>query len=108
MSDRYWHIADDWLQRDGYTLLSQIKDVDGRKVVRFEQTVEPIEDGIYVGSDVGILLTGNDAQQIMNELWRVGVRPKDGSGAVAHTDSLKAHLADMKTIAFHSLKIPND
>ena len=47
----------------------------------------------------------DEAQQIINELWRLGFRPKDGSGALAHTDAISAHLADMRTIAFNRLKI---
>lgn len=46
-----------------------------------------------------------EAQQIINELWRIGFRPKDGSGAVAHTEALQRHLDDMRTIAFNRLKI---
>ncbi len=46
-----------------------------------------------------------EAQQIINELWRIGFRPKDGTGAVAHTESLQSHLDDLRKIAFHVLKI---
>ena len=102
---KQWHINDDWLCRDGYTLLAQVKDFDSRKLVRFEQTLEPIEGGCYIGSDAGIFLAGDEAQQLMNELWRVGLRPKNGAGAVAHTESLQAHLDDLRTVAFHALKI---
>ena len=51
-------------------------------------------------------LSGDEAQQIMNELWRIGIRPKDGSGAIAHTEAIQGHLADMRKLAFHALKVP--
>lgn len=50
-------------------------------------------------------LLGDEAQQLMNELWRIGIRPRDGNGTQAHTDGLQAHLSDLRAIAFHALKM---
>ena len=75
-----------------------------RRVVSTEFTLKEIEDG-YLIDEPTLRLVGDEAQQIMNELWRCGIRPKDGSGAVAHTEAIVAHLADMRTIAFNRLKI---
>ena len=62
------------------------------------------EDGTIIERPT-LTLKPDDAQQIINELWRIGYRPKDGSGAVAHTEAMKAHLDDMRKIAFNRLKI---
>jgi hypothetical protein len=99
---RKWHISDDWLMRDALTLLSVIDDERGRQVVRFEQHIEPAEIGTFVSHDVGLPLTPDDAQQIMNELWRAGVRPRDGAGTLAHVEAQKAHLEDMRRLVFEA------
>lgn len=44
------------------------------------------------------------AQMIMDELWRLGVRPHNGESSMAHTGALKYHLEDMRKIAFRSLE----
>ncbi len=42
----------------------------------------------------------------MNELWRVGYRPNDGTGAIAHTEAIQGHLDDMRKIVAAKLKVP--
>jgi hypothetical protein len=103
---RQWHVADDWLQRDGLTLLGRQRDYDGPKVIRFQLALEKVEEGTYIsGYDTGLYLTRDDAQQIINELWRCGMRPRDGSGALAHVEAQQAHMDDLRTILFNALKI---
>lgn len=97
---RKWHIADDWLSRDSFTLLSVIDDDRGRQVVEFQQHIKVVERGSYVSNDVGLPLQPDDAQQIMNELWRVGVRPRDGAGTLAHVEATRAHLEDLRKLVF--------
>lgn len=103
---RQWHIADDWLQRDGLTLLARVREPDGPKVIRFVLHKEKVEEGAYISAyDTGLYLTRDDAQQVINELWRAGMRPRDGSGALAHVEAQQAHMNDLRAIAFHALKI---
>lgn len=101
MYQKRWHINDDWIHRDGFTVWNVI-DQDGRRsVVRFDSlVVEPIEEGSYVSSDKGLHLSHDEAQQLMNELWRVGLRPRDGAGSLAHVEAQKAHLDDMRKLVF--------
>jgi len=75
-----------------------------RRMITTEFTEKVLEDG-YCIEEPTLRLCGDESQQIMNELWRVGIRPKNGSGAIAHTEAISAHLADMRTIAFNRLKI---
>lgn len=44
------------------------------------------------------LLTREDAQALMDELWRAGVRPSNGEGATGQLASTREHLADMRKI----------
>ena len=47
------------------------------------------------------VLLGNDAaQQLMDELWRVGFRPTEGSGSAGSLAATERHLADMRRLVF--------
>lgn len=48
------------------------------------------------------------AQQLMDELWSVGLRPTEGTGSAGALAATQRHLEDMKTVAFHALKIGKD
>lgn len=97
---RQWHVSDDWLQRDGMTLFARQRDYDGPKIIRFVMHLEKHEPGNYVSSDVGLYWTRDDAQQVINELWRCGMRPRDGAGSLAHVDAQTAHLEDLRRLVF--------
>lgn len=45
------------------------------------------------------------AQQLMDELWFCGVRPSEGSGSAGQAAAMQNHLDDMRTVAFHALKL---
>lgn len=45
------------------------------------------------------------AQQLCDALWEAGVRPTNGEGSTGQLAATQAHLADMKTLAFHVLKV---
>jgi hypothetical protein len=46
------------------------------------------------------------AQQLMDELWNCGLRPTEGTGSAGSLAATERHLADMKALAFHALKVP--
>lgn len=45
-------------------------------------------------------LDPRQAQKLMDELWRAGVRPADGAGSVGQLGAVQAHLADMRKLVF--------
>lgn len=45
-------------------------------------------------------ITESDAQQFMDELWRLGIRPTNGAGSVGQLAAVQAHLEDMRTLVF--------
>lgn len=49
------------------------------------------------------VMTRQHAQQVMDELWRAGVRPNNGQGSMAQVEALQNHLADMQKISFSLL-----
>jgi hypothetical protein len=50
-------------------------------------------------------LGAEQAQQLMDELWRCGIRPAEGAGSVGQLGATERHLADMRTIALDALNI---
>lgn len=48
-------------------------------------------------------LTPHDAQSLMDELWRCGLRPTEGAGSAGSLAATERHLKDMQTIAFQLL-----
>ena len=53
-----------------------------------------------------VRLGPQQAQQLMDELWRAGVRPAEGAGSVGQLGAVQAHLADMQKIAFRLMDGP--
>ena len=45
-------------------------------------------------------LTDNEAQILMDELWKFGIRPSDGSGNVGQIKAMDDHLKDMRHLVF--------
>lgn len=48
-------------------------------------------------------MTPQDAQQLMDELWHVGLRPSEGTGSAGAMAATQAHLKDMQT-AHHDMR----
>lgn len=45
-------------------------------------------------------LPDQEAQVLLNELWREGFRPSSGEGSLGEIGALRAHLEDMRTLVF--------
>ncbi|NKE69876.1 hypothetical protein [Candidatus Manganitrophus noduliformans] len=90
----------------GIDLLVGLEDFNGQIVA----TGKPIEFNSYVaGRRVEaptLSLKDGEAQLLMDELWKVGIRPSSGQGSVGQLAATERHLSDMRTIVFDKLKIP--
>ena len=64
-----------------------------------------VQAAVGVVLDPTLSIHPDEAQQIINELWRLGFRPKDGAGAMAHTEAIQMHLDDMRKIVGHKLGV---
>ncbi len=66
----------------------------------------PLEYRTLTTEDEGMIkphsfqLAGEDAQQFMDELWRVGFRPSEGTGSAGSLAATQKHLEDMRTLVF--------
>ena len=60
-------------------------------------------DGRSVGSPT-IELSPREAQHLIDELWRCGMRPTEGTGSAGSLAATERHLNDMRAIAKGMLK----
>ena len=78
----------------------QSGDLYAAKPIEFER----IDRGAHV--DPAMVLPIDAAQMLMDELWRVGLRPSEGSGSAGSLAATERHLADMRSITFKQLGLP--
>lgn len=45
-------------------------------------------------------MNDDGAQRLMDELWRIGLRPAEGSGSAGSLAATERHLADMRALVF--------
>lgn len=62
----------------------------------------PVEDGAR--SDPAITLQPDQAQALIDELWRTGLRPTEGTGSAGSLAATERHLADMRALVFKTKK----
>ncbi len=98
-----------WRQEIGFLLFSRQPGVIGEErdayVTNVEfQTVEPGE-GIPPGVEPTFRLGPQDAQTLIDDLWRCGLRPSEGSGSAGALRAVEAHLEDMRRIVGKKLDV---
>lgn len=59
-----------------------------------------IERDALEPSDPMLRVSQTDAQQLMDELWRAGLRPSEGSGSAGALAATERHLKDMQRLVF--------
>lgn len=56
------------------------------------------EEGSF--SEPFLRLTNQEAQELANELYAVGIHPEQTAGSVGQLDATRKHLEDMRTLVF--------
>lgn len=77
---------------------------DGQIDVAAPLTMTRLTDGNRAPAAISMSI--EDAQALMDELWRSGVRPAEGIGSAGQAAATEKHLQDMRLLAFHALKVP--
>jgi hypothetical protein len=62
------------------------------------RTLTPGEMGVE--QEPALRIDRDAAQQLMDELWHVGLRPTEGSGSAGSLAATERHLADMRHLVF--------
>jgi hypothetical protein len=66
-----------------------------------EVTFEALENGQYFPAPIAYI-NYEDAQQMMDELWKCGIRPTEGAGTAGSMAAVEKHLEDMRKIVFEN------
>lgn len=61
-------------------------------------TMRELSPGEFIGEPT-MRLRNDEAQMLMDELWRCGLRPAEGSGSAGSLAATERHLRDMQAIA---------
>lgn len=69
-----------------------------------EQQWAPMEENTQTRPS--LFLDKDEAQQLMDELWRIGARPTEGSGSAGSLAATERHLRDMQAIVKKTLELP--
>lgn len=101
-----------WTSEIGFLLFAREPGVIGLQkdsyVTNVEfQALEPGE-GIPPGVGPTFRLRAEDAQKLMDELWRCGLRPSEGSGSAGALRAVERHLEDMRSIVGKKLGVELD
>lgn len=64
------------------------------------------EDVVCVGHEPFLTMPMGSGQKLMDELWRTGLRPTEGTGSAGALAAVQSHLNDMRALVFK--KLPAD
>ncbi len=62
------------------------------------------DEELYSVQPATVNLRPDEAQQLMDELWRVGIKPTSGAGSVGQMAATEKHLEDMRRLVFGPAK----
>ena len=71
---------------------------DGRMDVGQPLTMKTIGEDEVI-TEPTLSLNTDEAQLLMDEMWRCGLRPSEGSGSAGSLAATERHLKDMRTVA---------
>ena len=84
--------------QDGIQVVVIERHPTGRAMVGESLTLREIPEGGHIGEPT-MSLKNDEAQMLMDELWRCGLRPTEGSGSAGSLAATERHLNDMRAIA---------
>lgn len=77
---------------------------NGVRYIAKPPEMEELKPAYLIGEPT-FRLEYEQGQQLIDELWRAGLRPSEGSGSAGSLRATENHLSDMRRIAFGTLKI---
>lgn len=83
--------------------VAHIQNRDGMRTVSLAQPLTlttMTDEDLRCEQQATMRLRPDEAQQFMDELWRVGIRPTDGAGSAGQMAATEKHLEDMRRLVF--------
>jgi len=81
------------------TVLDNVTTVAVAKLAEFS-VIDRDAMGWAARPEPSLRLRLDEAQQLIDELWRAGLRPTEGSGSAGAMAAVERHLEDMRTLVF--------
>lgn len=75
---------------------------DGERDIATSITFEKMKQGEF--SDPLLHLEVEEAQNLADQLYAVGIRPSAAAGSAGQLDAVKYHLEDLRTLVFKGTK----
>lgn len=82
-------------------LLTAIR--DGKRSIATDVVFTEVEEGII--KEPSFRLEVEDAQVLMDDLWKSGLRPTEGSGSAGQLAATQKHLEDFRNIVQNLLEV---
>lgn len=79
-----------------------LEKMGNKTAVATDITMRVVEDGERV--DPTLRLSFTAGQQLIDELWRCGLRPSEGTGSAGSLAATERHLKDMQAVAMGLLR----
>lgn len=89
--------------KDGVEVAVFQKHPTGRVMYAERLTMRELTPGEDIGEPT-MRLSNQEAQALVDELWRCGLRPSEGAGSAGSLAATERHLKDMQTIAMGLLR----
>jgi len=85
--------------------LYEVQDFDGEKTISIVEPIKlrKLERGESCSASIPtetFCVKQEEAQQFMDELWRIGIRPTEGAGSAGQMAATEKHLDDMRRLVF--------
>ncbi len=74
---------------------------EDKKRLMVARQVEFYESEPNFVRDPFLQINPSEAQNIMDEFWRIGFRPSEGTGSAGALSATQDHLKDLRTLLFH-------
>jgi hypothetical protein len=88
---------------DNVDVVVRTKHEDGRRFVALPVVMKEMHPDDVV-LEPTLRMNPTEAQRLMDELWKCGLRPSEGKGSAGSLAATERHLKDMQTIALGLLK----
>ena len=96
----------DFATHGGYELCLIEYDRVGQTTSAARFTWETVQTGRTLPDGLGFALTPPAAQDLFDDLWKLGLRPSDGEPSSGILAAMQSHIADLRAVARHVLKMP--
>lgn len=95
--------ADYQAHRPGFAIYLFERHKDGSQSVCTGVAMAKADTALYM--DPAAHLTKEAAQELLDDLWRSGIRPSVGVSSSGQLEAMQSHITDLRKLAFKAYKV---